>query len=90
MKMVNKNGRVYIVGKKSELGAVASKEQISIDEAMEVLASNRVETRVVKSPDTDEYIVKVYRNGKHNPDEDYYTDDKEDAIITSRKIEGKI
>ena len=39
-----------------------------------------------RNPEYNEWIVKVYRNGKYSEDESYYTDDKQDAIITMNRM----
>ena len=45
-----------------------------------------VKVKVVRKPETDEFVVKVYFNGKYNEEASYYTNDKQDAIETKRDI----
>lgn len=45
-----------------------------------------VDAKIIKSKDTNEYVVKVYINDKHKESLDYYTDDLEDAKITKNNI----
>lgn len=39
--------------------------------------------KVYFNSEDSEYVVKFFDGGKHNPDEDYYTDDKHDAVSTA-------
>lgn len=41
-------------------------------------------TRVIFNREFEEYVVRVYINGKHYAPADYFTDDKADAISNAR------
>ena len=62
------------------------KDQILLEQAyakiLENKKENTVKISVVRKVETDEWVAKVYINGKYNEDATYYTDDKEDAITT--------
>jgi len=45
-----------------------------------------VKLKLRKLPETNEYQVAWYEDGKYNEDKTYYTDDLEDAILTSKAI----
>lgn len=40
--------------------------------------------KVYRNIDWNEYVVRFYCDGKHLPDADYHTDDKDDAKVTAR------
>lgn len=42
--------------------------------------------KVVRKPSTDEWVVKVYNNGKYSEAETYYTNDKTDALHTLKAM----
>jgi len=45
------------------------------------VAGKETYTKLVHKPDTGEWVVKVYVNGKYDEDKSYYTDDKQDANV---------
>lgn len=47
----------------------------------------KVKTTIRKDRDTGEYVVKLYINGKHQVDADYFAEDKDDAECTARDME---
>lgn len=49
-------------------------------------AEGNQEVKVYYDSEYGEYIVKLFRDGKHYEPADYYSDDKEDAIATSGKM----
>lgn len=51
------------------------------------MTKNRVEFKLVRKTSTDEWVVKVYIDGKFNEDKSYYTDDKTDAENTKKLME---
>jgi hypothetical protein len=48
--------------------------------------SSVVKVKVVRKVDTDEFVVKVYVNGKYDEEASYYTNDKQDAFATKQSI----
>lgn len=48
--------------------------------------SHVVKAKVVRKAETDEFVVKVYIDGKYNEEASYYTDDKADAFATRYSI----
>jgi hypothetical protein len=46
----------------------------------------KVKLSTVRKVETDEWVVKVYVDGKYKEDSTYYTDDKEDAIATMKHM----
>lgn len=49
---------------------------------------NNVRLTISRKPETNEWLVKVYVNGKYSEDKTYYTDDKQDAIDTAKTMMG--
>jgi len=45
--------------------------------------------KVVRKPSTDEWVVKVYNNGKYSEAETYYTNDKSDALETMKDMKKR-
>ena len=45
-----------------------------------------VTLKLKRNAEYNEWIVKVYHNGKYSEDESYYTDDKQDAVITMNRM----
>jgi len=45
-----------------------------------------VKLKVRKLPETNEWVVQWYEDGVYSEDKTYYTDDLEDAILTSKAI----
>jgi len=56
-------------------------ENASMREEFE-LDGKKIKFVVKRKVETDEWLVKVYIDGKYDEDATYYTDDKEDAINT--------
>jgi len=52
--------------------------------AYEIVKSEEVTVamRMVRKASTNEWVVKVYYNGKFNEEASYYTEDRDDAIAT--------
>ena len=46
--------------------------------------------RLLRKPDTDEWVVRVYVNGRYDDDKSYYTDDKHDAIETMARMKKEM
>ena len=49
---------------------------------------NSVRLTISRKVETNEWLVKVYVNGKYSEDKTYYTDDKQDAIDTAKAMMG--
>jgi len=49
---------------------------------------NTVRLTIARKVETNEWLVKVYVNGKYSEDKTYYTDDKQDAIDTAKAMMG--
>ena len=49
---------------------------------------DKVRLTIARKSDTNEWLVKVYVNGKYSEDKTYYTDDKQDAIDTAKAMMG--
>lgn len=60
------------------------------ESAINELTKKGVELRLVRKPETDEWVVKYYENGKYNEEKTYYTDDKDDAIGTMKNMQARI
>lgn len=45
--------------------------------------------KVVRKPSTDEWVVKVYVDGKYNEAQTYYTNDKTDAMETMKAMKKR-
>ena len=43
--------------------------------------------KLARKPETNEWVVKAYKDGKYDEDATYYTDDKRDAIDTKKALE---
>lgn len=56
-----------------------------LNEARLIHTSTNAEksAKVYFNPEDSEYVVKFFNGGKHNPDEDYFADDKHDAVGTA-------
>lgn len=50
----------------------------------ETTSTNKVRLTLVRKPETNEFLVKVFINGKYSEDATYYTDDKQDALNTAK------
>lgn len=50
---------------------------------------DKVRFTIKRNPDTGEWMVKVYINGKYSEKATYYTDDKEDAVTTGRAMKDQ-
>jgi hypothetical protein len=48
--------------------------------------SKNVKISTVKKNETDEWVNKVYINGKYNENQTYYTNDKQDALDTKKEM----
>lgn len=46
----------------------------------------KIKLSTVRKAETNEWIVKVYIDGKYDEDKTYYTDDKQDAIDTMKHM----
>lgn len=46
--------------------------------------TKKVRLTIARKPETNEWLVKVYINGKYSEDSTYYTDDQKDAIDTAK------
>ncbi len=51
---------------------------------LQTQAAGAKTAKVYRDTDTDEYVVKFFVDGKHQPQADYFTDDKQDAMNTAR------
>lgn len=63
------------------------KEETELNEAMRLLKSHNKGDHIAKvyyDSDSNEYRVKFFKNGIHNPKADYFTNDKEDAHGTAK------
>ena len=49
---------------------------------------DKIRLTIARKADTNEWLVKVYVNGKYSEDKTYYTDDKQDAIDTAKIMMG--
>lgn len=52
----------------------------------EISQGRTVRLTLARKPETNEWLVKVYINGKYNENATYYTDDKQDAIDTAKTM----
>jgi hypothetical protein len=59
------------------------KEKTVTEEGLE---NSVVKAKVIRKVDTDEFVVKVYVNGKYDEEASYYTNDKQDAFATKQSI----
>jgi hypothetical protein len=48
--------------------------------------NKKIKLSTVRKVETDEWLVKVYVDGKYDEGKTYYTDDKEDAIATMKEM----
>lgn len=63
------------------------RESLKIPHGIQAInESNVVKAKVVRKPETDEFVVKVYIDGKYDEDASYYTNDKLDAFATKKSI----
>jgi len=49
-------------------------------------SGRKIKLSTVHKVETDEWVVKVYIDGKYNEDATYYTDDKKDALDTMKAM----
>ena len=48
-----------------------------------------ITTKLVRKTETDEWVVKVYVDGKYDENSTYYTNDKADAIMTQKWMDDR-
>ena len=48
-----------------------------------------IKVKTVYNPDYQEYVDKLYVDGKYQPDADYFTDDKQDASDTAKAMKRR-
>jgi hypothetical protein len=58
-------------------------------ECIHFLEKDQITYKIVRKPETKEWIVREYVNGKLNPVADYFTDDKQDAQDTMNYLINK-
>lgn len=62
-------------------------EEVEIEEGMRLIATHTTgphSAKVYKDTENDEHRVKFFKNGQHQKNGDYHTDDKEDANSTAK------
>lgn len=67
--------------------------KVAVAKEMLKLAKNliaKTEIKMVRKPETDEWVVKVYVDGKYDEDKSYYTDDKKDAEDTMKLMKKEM
>jgi hypothetical protein len=52
------------------------------------LPENKIEYKLRRKSETNEWVVAAYVNGKFNDEKSYYTDDKQDAIKTMKMMQS--
>ena len=79
----------YLKGRKGSINREAvSRELVAIVQDLVALEGTRL--TLVRNPSTDEWIVKVFVNGKYDEGKTYYTDDKQDAINTMKQMKKEM
>lgn len=77
----------YRIGSNMNKVAVA-KELVAI--ANEIIEATETRLSLGRKPSTDEWVVKVFVNGKYDEDKSYYTDDRQDAIDTMKQMKKEM
>ena len=66
---------------------LARNEEVEIEEGMRLIATHTTgphSAKVYKDTENDEHRVRFFKNGQHQKNGDYHTDDKEDANSTAK------
>jgi len=71
-----------------DMREAVSRELVAIVQDLVALEGTRL--TLVRNPSTDEWIVKVFVNGKYDEGKTYYTDDKQDAINTMKQMKKEM
>jgi hypothetical protein len=85
----NQKLKVELMKRRAELERAAKLLGINEDSARRLLASDSegaLGYKVYLDRDWGEYVVKFYVNGRYQPEEDYHTDDKNDAMSTAQQF----
>ena len=69
--------------------AECGRYEVSLDDQTGSTFSRKIKvrTKVVHNNESEEYIVKVWYDGKRRVEADYFTSDKEDAVVTAAYME---